>query len=118
MGSYSQGCRTGDLVFTSGQIGLDPLTLKLVEGGIEAQIRQTFANIKAICEAAGASLQSIVKLTVFLVHKEDWGHVNRIMNELFGDSFPSRTAVGVVWLPLDAIVEIEAVAATKSSDAG
>jgi reactive intermediate/imine deaminase len=109
LGSYSQGRRSGRMLYTSGQIGLDPKTLKLVDG-IEAQIRQTFANIEAICEAAGATLESITKLTVFLVQKDDWAHVNRIMAELFIGDFPARTAVGVVWLPVGAAVEIEAIA--------
>ena len=109
MGSYSQGSRSGQTLYTSGQIGLDSNTLKLVDG-IEAQIRQSFANIKAICEAAGATLDCITKLTVFLVEKEDWVHVNRVMEELFDNGYPARTAVGVVWLPLGAAVEIEAVA--------
>ena len=109
LGSYSQGTRAGRTLYTSGQIGLDPGTLKLVDG-IEAQIRRSFANIEAICEAAGATLACITKLTVFLVEKDDWAHVNRIMAELFTGAFPSRTAVGVVWLPLGAVVEIEAIA--------
>jgi reactive intermediate/imine deaminase len=109
LGSYSQGRRNGRVLYTSGQIGLDPNTLKLVDG-IEAQIRQSFANIEAICEAAGATLECITKLTVFLVEKDDWVHVNRIMAELFENNYPARTAVGVVWLPLDAAVEIEAIA--------
>jgi reactive intermediate/imine deaminase len=109
LGSYSQGSRRGHTLYTSGQIGLDPKTLKLVDG-IEAQIRQSFANIEAICGAAGATLECITKLTVFLVEKDDWAHVNRIMAELFSGAFPARTAVGVVWLPLGAAVEIEAIA--------
>lgn len=109
LGSYSQGRRSGRALYTSGQIGLDPNSLKLVDG-IEAQIRQSFANIEAICEAAGATLECITKLTVFLVEEDDWVHVNRIMAELFENSYPARTAVGVVWLPLGAAVEIEAIA--------
>ena len=109
LGSYSQGSRSGRALYTSGQIGLDPKTLKLVDG-VEAQIRQSFTNIEAICEAAGATLECITKLTVFLVQQDDWTHVNRIMAELFTGAFPARTAVGVVWLPLGAVVEIEAIA--------
>jgi reactive intermediate/imine deaminase len=109
LGSYAQGRRSSRVLYTSGQIGLDPSTLKLVDG-IEAQIRQSFANIEAICEAAGATLECITKLTVFLVERDDWAHVNRIMSELFTSGFPARTAVGVVWLPLGAAVEIEAIA--------
>jgi len=108
LGSYSQAIRSGDTLYTSGQIGLDPTKLTLVEG-VEPQIRQTFANIKAICEAAGATLDSISKLTVYLVAREDWTLVNQVMGELFAKPFPARTAIGVVWLPLGAAVEIEAV---------
>lgn len=108
LGSYSQAIRNGDTLYTSGQIGLDPTNLALVEG-VERQIRQTFANIKAICEAAGGTLDSICKLTVYLVAREDWTLVNQVMGELFTKPFPARTAVGAVWLPLGAAVEIEAV---------
>ena len=108
LGSYSQAIRCGDMLYTSGQIGLDPTKLTLVEG-VVPQIRQTFANIKAICEAAGATLDNICKLSVYLVAQEDWTLVNQVMGELFTKPFPARTAVGVVWLPLGAAVEIEAV---------
>lgn len=110
LGSYSQGIVSADKsrLYTSGQIGLDPKTLKLVDG-VEAQIRQTFSNLAGICSAAGASLESISKLTVYLVSRDDWSLVNQVMDELFTKPFPARTAVGVVWLPLGAVVEIEAV---------
>jgi reactive intermediate/imine deaminase len=110
LGSYSQGIVSADnsRLYTSGQIGLDPKTLKLVEG-VEAQVRQTFSNIAGICGAAGVSLESISKLTVYLVSRDDWSLVNQVMDELFTKPFPARTAVGVVWLPLGAVVEIEAV---------
>ena len=108
LGSYSQAIRNGDTLYTSGQIGLDPTKLTLVEG-VESQIRQTFANIEAICEAAGATLDNISKLTVYLVAREDWTLVNQVMGEIFTKPFPARTAVGVVWLPLGATVEIEAI---------
>lgn len=114
LGAYSQGIKQGDLVVTSGQIGIDPTTMKLVEG-IEQQIRQTFANLAAICEAGGASLNDIVKLTVFLIDKNAWPLVNHVMTELFAGQFPARTAVGVTWLPLDAEVEIEAIVRLKSN---
>jgi reactive intermediate/imine deaminase len=110
LGSYSQGIKNNNTLtlYTSGQIGLDPGSLKLVEG-VEAQIRQTFSNLEGICKEAGASLNSISKLTVYLVSRDDWALVNQIMDELFTQPFPARTAVGVVWLPLGAVVEIEAV---------
>jgi reactive intermediate/imine deaminase len=109
LGSYSQGSVSGSNIYTSGQIGIDPHTLKLAVG-VEAQIRQVFTNISMICEAADSSLYNITKLTVYLVDKDDWSLVNTIMEELFISSFPSRTAVGVAWLPLGAAVEIEAIA--------
>jgi reactive intermediate/imine deaminase len=110
LGSYSQGVVSADnsRLYTSGQIGLDPKTLKLVDG-IEAQIRQTFSNLAGICSAAGGSLESISKLTVYLISRDDWSLVNQVMDELFTKPFPARTAVGVSWLPLGAVVEIEAV---------
>jgi reactive intermediate/imine deaminase len=110
LGSYSQGVINNNTMtlYTSGQIGLDPNSLKLV-AGVEAQIRQTFSNLEGICKEAGASLNTITKLTVYLVSRDDWALVNQIMDELFTKPFPARTAVGVVWLPLGAVVEIEAV---------
>ena len=108
LGSYSQAIRSGDTLYTSGQIGLDPTKLTLVEG-VEPQIRQIFANIKAICGAAEATLDDISKLTVYLVAREDWALVNQVMGELFTKPFPARTTVGMVWLPLGARVEIEAI---------
>jgi reactive intermediate/imine deaminase len=110
LGSYSQGIKNDNTLtlYTSGQIGLDPLSLKLVDG-VEAQIRQTFSNLEGICKEAGASLNTISKLTVYLVSRDDWALVNKVMDELFTKPFPARTAVGVVWLPLGAVVEIEAV---------
>jgi len=108
LGAYSQGTRTGDFIFTSGQIGIDPLSMKLIDG-VENQIRQTFKNLKAICEAEGASLANIVKLTVLLVDPGSWILVNKVMQEFFTSPYPSRTAFGAAWLPLGAAVEIEAV---------
>lgn len=117
LGSYSQAIRSGETLHTSGQIGLDPNKLTLVEGA-EQQIRQTFANLKAICEAAGATLNDISKLTVYLIAREDWTLVNQVMGELFTKPFPARTAVGVVWLPLGAAVEIEAVVSLSGAKGG
>lgn len=110
LGSYSQAVINNNTLtlYTSGQIGLDPNSLELVTG-VEAQIRQTFSNLEGICKEAGASLNTITKLTVYLVSRDDWALVNKIMDELFTKPFPARTAVGVVWLPLGAVVEIEAV---------
>jgi reactive intermediate/imine deaminase len=108
LGAYSQGVRTGDFLYTSGQIGIDPVSMQLVEG-IEHQIRQTFLNIQAICEAEGADLSQIIKLTVLLVEQDSWPLVNKVMQEMFSGSYPARTAFGVAWLPLGAAIEVEAV---------
>ena len=108
LGAYSQGVRTGDFLYTSGQIGIDPVSMQLVEG-VEHQIRQTFLNIQAICEAEGADLSRIIKLTVLLVEQDSWPLVNKVMQEMFSGPFPARTAFGVAWLPLGAAIEVEAV---------
>ncbi len=109
IGTYSQAVRAGGLVFLSGQIALDPATMELVEGGAEAQVRRVFENLKAVCEAAGGSLADVVKLTVYLTDLDDFGTVNRVMGEYFGEPYPARAAVGVAALPRGACVEIEAV---------
>lgn len=110
VGPYSQGVRAGNLVFTAGQIGLDPATGRLVEGDIESQTRQVLRNLKAILEAAGASLGDVVKTTVFLVDMADFKAMNAVYAEFFGQQPPSRSTVQVSGLPLGARVEIEAVA--------
>lgn len=111
IGTYSQAIRAGNTVYLSGQIPLDPVTMALVEGGIEAQIRRVFDNLKAVAEAAGAGFQNVVKLNVFLV---DLGHfpvVNEIMAEYFAKPYPARAAIGVAALPRGAGVEMDAVLA-------
>jgi reactive intermediate/imine deaminase len=109
IGTYSQAVRHGDLVFLSGQIALDPATMELVEGGIDAQVRRVFDNLQAVCEAAGGSLGQIVKLTVFLTDMADFATVNAVMDEYFDAPYPARAAVGVAALPRGARVEMEAV---------
>jgi reactive intermediate/imine deaminase len=109
IGTYSQAVRHGDLVFLSGQIALDPATMELVEGGIDAQVRRVFDNLQAVCEAAGGSLGQIVKLTVFLTDMADFATVNSVMDEYFDAPYPARAAVGVAALPRGARVEMEAV---------
>ena len=110
VGPYSQAVRIGNLVYTAGQIPLDPATGKLVEGAIEAQTRRALENLKAVLEAAGASLSSVVKTTVFLQNMGDFGAMNGVYAQFFGDGPPARSAVEVAALPLGAEVEIEAVA--------
>lgn len=110
IGAYSQAVRSGGFLFVSGQIPLDPATGELVGGGSEAQIRRAFANLQAVCEAGGASLDDIVKLTVFLTDLSDFPTVNKVMADLFTQPYPARAALGVASLPKGAAVEVEATA--------
>jgi 2-iminobutanoate/2-iminopropanoate deaminase len=109
IGPYSQAIRAGDYVFTSGQIGLEPETGKLVEG-VEAQTRQVLTNLKAVLRAAGASFEQVVKTTIFLVDMADFQTVNTLYASEFAVEPPARSTVQVVALPRKASVEIEAVA--------
>ena len=111
IGPYSQGIATDELVFTSGQLGLDPATGDFAPGGIEAQTRQSLANVKAVLEAAGSGLDKVVKTTVFLKDMNDFAAMNKVYAEFFGEGgCPARSAVQVARLPKDGLVEIEAVA--------
>ena len=110
VGPYSQAVRIGNLVYTAGQIPLDPATGKLVEGGIESQTRRALQNLQAVLEAAGTSLANVVKTTVFLQDMGDFGAMNGVYAQFFGGSPPARSAVEVAALPLGAQVEIEAIA--------
>jgi 2-iminobutanoate/2-iminopropanoate deaminase len=110
IGPYSQAIVTGGLVFTSGQIPIVPETGKIVEGDIEEQTRQAIENLKQVLEAAGSSLEKVVKTTVFIKNMSDFASVNAIYAEFFSDPFPSRSCVEVARLPKDVLVEIEAVA--------
>ena len=110
IGPYSQGIRVGNLVFTAGQLGIEPGTGQLVEGGIEQQTRQVLTNLKAILEAAGASLTDVVKTTVFLADLADFKAMNAVYAQFFGQQPPARSTVQVSGLPLGARVEIEAIA--------
>ncbi len=109
IGAYSQAVRVGGLVFISGQIPLHPDTGELVGENAEAQIRRVFANLAALCDAAGGGINDIVKLNVYLVDLADFPLVNQVMEELFTRPFPARAAVGVSALPKGARVEAEAV---------
>jgi 2-iminobutanoate/2-iminopropanoate deaminase len=110
IGPYSQAVRVGDLVFTAGQIPLDPATGQLVAGGIEAQTRQALTNLSAVLEAAGTSLANAVKTTVFLADMAEFKAMNGVYAEFFPAAPPARSTVQVAGLPLDARVEIEVVA--------
>ena len=112
IGVYSQAVRVGNTIWLSGQIPLDPATKEMVKGDIEAQIRRVFDNLKAIVLAAGASLDDVVKATVFLTDLSHFGLVNKIMAEYFREPYPARAAVGVASLPRGAQVEVECIVAT------
>lgn len=109
IGTYSQAVRHGDLVFLSGQIPLDPATMEIVDGGFEDQVRRVFDNLRAVCQASGAELADIVKLTVFLTDMGNFPQVNAVMGEYFSEPYPARAAVGVASLPRSVEVEVEAV---------
>ena len=109
IGPYSQAVRAGDTVYLSGQIPLDPATMQLVSGDIEAEIRQVFENLKAVAEASGGSLANAVKVNVFLTDLAHFAKVNEIMAPYCTQPFPARAAVGVAQLPRGARVEIECV---------
>ena len=112
IGVYSQAVRVGNTIWVSGQIPLDPATKEMVKGDIEAQIRRVFDNLNAIVLAAGASLDDVVKATVFLTDLSHFGLVNKIMAEYFREPYPARAAVGVASLPRGAQVEVECIVAT------
>jgi 2-iminobutanoate/2-iminopropanoate deaminase len=109
VGPYSQAVRYGNLVFCSGQLGLDPASGKLVEG-VEAQARQALANIRSLLRAAGTGLEHVVKATVFLADLGAFAAVNAIYAEFMGDNRPARSTVQVAALPLGGLVEIEVIA--------
>lgn len=108
IGTYSQAVKVGSTVYLSGQIGLDPSTMQLVEG-IEAQIHRVFKNLKAVAEASGGSLADVVKLNVFLTDLANFALVNTIMADYFSQPYPARAAVGVASLPRNALVEADGV---------
>jgi len=108
IGTYSQAVRVGDTVYLSGQLGLDPATMQLVEG-IDAQVIRVFENLKAVVEAAGGSLADVVKLNVYLTDLANFAKVNEAMATYFSEPFPARAAVGVAALPRGGLVEADGV---------
>jgi 2-iminobutanoate/2-iminopropanoate deaminase len=112
-GIFSPAIIVGDLVFTSGQIGIDPKTGQIVEGGTEAQLAQVFRNLAAVLEASGSSVDHIVKATVFLADMNDYNMMNELYKKHFKGDPPARSTVQVARLPRDARIEIEAVAVVK-----
>ena len=113
IGTYSQAILVGNTLYLSGQIGLDPYSMELVDG-IEAQIRRVFDNLKAVCEAAGGSLADIAKLNIFLTDLSNFQLVNQIMGEYFAQPYPARAALGVASLPKGAQVEMDGVVVINS----
>ncbi len=111
IGAYSQAVKVGATVYLSGQIPLDPATMQLVAGGIEAQIRRVFDNLAAVAHAAGGRLADTVKLNVFLTDLSHFALVNQVMAEYFQEPYPARAAIGVAALPRGAQVEMDAVLA-------
>ena len=110
IGPYSQAIHIGTLVYTAGQVALDPATMELIPGGVEEQTRQVLANLTNVLEAAGTSMSKVVKTTVFLKDMNDFAKMNAIYTEVFNENPPARTTVAVLGLPKNALVEIECVA--------
>ena len=110
IGPYSQAIRVGNLIYTSGQIPINPATGQFVEGGIKEQTRQSLTNVKAILEEAGTSMANVIKTTVFMADTADFADMNGIYAEFFAEPFPARSAVAVKTLPKGALVEIEVIA--------
>jgi len=110
IGPYSQAIRTDAMVFTAGQIALDPATMELIPGGVEEQTRQVLTNLSHVLEAAGSSLGHVVKTTVFLKDMADFPKMNAVYSEFFAENPPARSTIAVAGLPKGGLVEIEAVA--------
>ena len=109
IGPYSQATRAGDTVFVSGQIPLDPATGELVAGGIEAQARQAFRNLQAVCDAAGGSLDDVVRVGLYLTDLGDFTAVNAVMADVFAAPYPARSTIEVSALPKGAAFEVDAI---------
>lgn len=110
IGPYSQAVRANGLLFVSGQIPLDPATMEVVDGGIEAQTRQVLVNLRAVLEAAGSSFDQVVRTTIFLSDLADFATVNAIYAEAFGSTRPARSTIQAARLPRDVRIEIDAIA--------
>jgi reactive intermediate/imine deaminase len=112
IGPYSQAVRAGNTVYLSGQIPLDPATGELVTGDISAQTRRVFDNLKAVCEAAGGSLEGVVRVGIYVMDLSDFAQVNAVMAEYFQAPYPARSTIQVAGLPKGARVEVDAVLVT------
>lgn len=113
IGPYSQAIVTGGFVFTAGQIALDPERMEIIDGGVEAQAHRVLQNLTAVLDAAGSSMNGVVKTTMYLADMADFGAVNEIYAGYFNDPFPARSAVQAAALPKGALVEIDAIALLK-----
>ncbi len=109
IGTYSQAVKTGNTVYLSGQIPLEPSSMELIDGGVEAQINQVFKNLTAVAEAAGGTLSDFAKLNIFLTDLTHFSTVNKVMAQYFSEPYPARAAVGVASLPKGAMVEMDAI---------
>ena len=110
IGPYSQGIKAGGFIYTAGQGGIDPASGQIVAGGVEAETRQVWNNLKAVLEAAGSSLAAVVKVNVYMVDLNDFSKMNAVYAEFFPETKPARTTVQVAALPRGLLVEIECVA--------
>ena len=110
IGPYSQAIKVNNLVYTSGQITINPVTGSFVEGGIKEQTRQSLTNVKAILEEAGLTMANVIKTTVFMADMNDFADMNAVYAEFFAEPYPARSAVAVNTLPKGALVEIEVIA--------
>jgi reactive intermediate/imine deaminase len=109
IGAYSQAVRTGNTVYISGQIPLDPATMEVVDGGFEAEARRVFENLKGVAEASGGSLNDVVRATIYMLDLSHFAKVNEIMAEYFDEPYPARAAVGVAQLPKGVAIEMDAI---------
>ena len=115
IGPYAQAQRVGDFIFTAGQVGLDPQSGQIVEGGIQTQTRQVLNNLSAVLEAAGSSLAHVVKTTVFVQDLAEFAQMNTAYGEFFPETRPARSTVQVAGLPRGALVEIECIAVAAAA---
>lgn len=109
IGTYSQAVKVDNTVYISGQIPLDPVSMEIIEGGIEAQITRVFDNLSAVAEASGGTLKDVVKLNVFLTDLSNFPAVNEVMAKYFSEPYPARAAIGVTALPKASEVEMDAI---------
>jgi reactive intermediate/imine deaminase len=109
IGPYSQAVAAGGAVYLSGQVGLDPATGALVEGGVEAEARRVFTSLAAVAEAAGSSLAAAVRVTVYLADFGSFAAVNAIMQEFFSEPYPARVTIGAAALPRGAAIEVDCI---------